>query len=201
MRPKYQSEGACYNLLAMILVTGGTGFIGKVLVRNLIEAGYPVRLLIRPSPQSPVLPVGVPVEVAVSSLTDARGLRAAMMGVDTVYHLAGVERRGAYANLLSVDIEGTRAVVNAASDAGVKRILFTSHLGADRASAYPVLKAKGIAEESIRRSGIAYTILRSAIVYGPQDCFTTGLARLVASVPLIYLVPGDGRTLLQPLWV
>ncbi len=78
----------------MILVTGGTGFIGKALVRHLTEAGYPVRLLIRPSRHSPQLPQGVPVEVAVSSLTDRRGLRSAMVGVDVVYHLAGAERRG-----------------------------------------------------------------------------------------------------------
>ena len=185
----------------MILVTGGTGFIGKALVRNLVESGHSVRMLIRPSPRSPDLPVGVGVEVAVSSLSDERGLRAAMVGVDTIYHLAGVERRGAYANLMTVDIAGTLNVVTAAAEARIKRIFFTSHLGADRASAYPVLKAKAIAEEHVRRSGIDYTILRSAIVYGPNDGFTTGLAGLVASVPFFYLTPGDGRTLLQPIWV
>jgi len=185
----------------MILVTGGTGFIGKALVRNLVESGYAVRMLIRPSPRSPDLPVGVAVDVAVSSLSDERGLRAAMVGVDTIYHLAGVERRGAYADLQNVDIDGTRKIVTAAADARVKRIFLTSHLGADRASAYPVLKAKAIAEEHVRRSGIDYTILRSAIVYGPNDGFTTALASLVATVPFFYLTPGDGRTLLQPIWV
>ena len=185
----------------MILVTGGTGFVGKALVRQLTENGRDVRLLIRPSPRSPDLPYGVPVDVAVSSLEDERGLRAAMVGVDVVYHLAGVERRGAYGDLMKVDIRGTRAVTQAAVDAGVDRIFYVSHLGADRASAYPVPKAKGIAEEFIRRSGVDYTILRSAIVYGPQDGFTTGLARLLSALPFIFLVPGDGTTLLQPLWV
>lgn len=185
----------------MILVTGGTGFIGKALVRNLVEAGQQVRILIRPSPRSPALPAGMPVEVAVSSLNDPRGLRAAMVGVDTVYHLAGVERRGAYASLMSVDIQGTRAISQAAADARVGRIFYLSHLGADRASAYPVPKAKAIAEEAIRHSGIDYTILRSSIVYGPNDGFTTGLARLLSTVPYFFLVPGDGTTLLQPLWV
>jgi uncharacterized protein YbjT (DUF2867 family) len=185
----------------MILVTGGTGFIGRALVRNLVQSGQTVRILIRPSPRSPSLPVGVPVEVAVSSLNDVRSLRAAMVGIDTIYHLAGVERRGAYASLMSVDIQGTRAVAQAAADARVERIFYLSHLGADRASAYPVPKAKAIAEEAIRRSGIDYTILRSSIVYGPNDGFTTGLARLISTTPYIFLVPGDGQTLLQPLWV
>lgn len=185
----------------MILVTGGTGFIGRALVRNLAESGYPVRTLIRPSAQTPRLPRGVPVEVAVSSLTDERGLRAAMVGVDVLYHLAGVERGSPYVSLSDVDIQGTRAVVRAAADARIERIFFVSHLGADRASAYPVIKAKGIAEDFIRRSGMDYTILRSAIAYGPDDGFTTGLAALLHTLPYIFLVPGDGKSLLQPIWV
>lgn len=185
----------------MILVTGGTGFVGKVLIRNLVDSGQPVRILIRPSSRSPNLPHGVAVEVAVSSLSDERSLRAAMVGVDTVYHLAGVERRGAYASLMTVDIQGTQAVTQAAADARVDRVFYISHLGADRASAFPVLKSKAIAEEHIRRSGIDYTILRTAIIYGPNDGFTVGLARLLSALPLVFLTPGDGTTLIQPLWV
>jgi NADH dehydrogenase len=185
----------------MILVTGGTGFIGKALIRHLVEAGETVRTLIRPSGQSPNLPVGVPVEVAVCSLTDERGLRAAMVGVDTVFHLASGEWRGPRASLMDVDIQGTRSVAAVAADANVKRLFYVSHLGADRASAFPVLKAKGIAEEFVRRSGVDYTIVRSAIVYGPNDGLTTGLARILPALPSIFLVPGNGRQLLQPLWI
>jgi uncharacterized protein YbjT (DUF2867 family) len=185
----------------MILVTGGTGFIGKALIRHLVEMGHPVRTLIRPSPRSPNLPRGVAVDVAVSGLNDERGLRAAMVGIDTIYHLASGEWRGPQASLLNIDIQGTRAVVEAAKDAGVERILYVSHLGADRASAYPVLKAKAIAEEFIRRSKLDYTILRSAIVFGPNDGLTTGLARILSSLPFIFLMPGSGDVQLQPLWV
>ena len=59
----------------MILITGGTGFVGRALVRQLFDAGYPVRTLLRPSPRTPRLPKGVPVEVAVVGLGDVRGLR------------------------------------------------------------------------------------------------------------------------------
>jgi len=187
--------------MSRILVTGGTGFIGQALVRHLADSGHRVRMLLRASPQSPRLPLSLPVEVAVSSLDDDRSLRAAMVGVDVVYHLAGAEWRGAYASLMEIDIQGTQNVVAAAVDADVKRLFFVSHLGADRASAYPVFKAKAIAEEYIRRSNIDYTILRTAIVFGNNDGFTTGLAQLVSSIPRIFIVPGDGESLLQPLWV
>jgi len=185
----------------MILVTGGTGFIGKALIRHLVESGYSVRILIRPSPQSPSLPFGVPVQVAVSSLNDERGLRAAMVGVETVFHLASGERRGARVSLMEIEIQGTRAIVQAAVDADVKRLYYLSHLGADRASAFPMLKAKAIAEEYIRRSGIEYLILRSAIAFGQGDSLTTGLARLLNTVPYLFFMPGDGKVLLQPIWI
>ena len=185
----------------MILVTGATGFIGKALVRHLTEAGYPVRLLIRPSKQSPDLPKNVPVEIALSNLSDASSLRPAMMDVDIIYHLAGVEWHGARGNLMDIDIQGTQMVSRVAAEAGVKRLFFLSHLGADRASAYPVLKAKAIAEENIRRSGVPHTIIRSALVYGLNDHFTSNLARLFGALPFFFFVPEEGKTLLQPIWI
>ncbi|GAB4522246.1 MAG: complex I NDUFA9 subunit family protein [Anaerolineales bacterium] len=185
----------------MILVTGGTGFIGRALVRQLKAAGYEVRILIRPSAQSPAIPIGEPVNVALSTLDDRRGLLTAMSGVDTVCHLASAEWQGSYANLERIDIQGTSRVAEAAAQAGVRRIVYVSHLGADRASAFPVLKAKGIAEEHIRNSGIPYTILRSGILFGPGDAFTTGLGWLLFASPLAFLLPNEGNALLQPLAV
>jgi NADH dehydrogenase len=185
----------------MILITGGTGFIGNVLIRHLSDLGHPVKLLIRPSKDSPNLPRGIPMEVAVTSLQDQKGLRAAMKDVEVIYHLASAEGLGRKAPLTDVDIEGTRSLVEVASQSNVKRIIFLSHLGADRASAYPLLKAKAIAEHHIMKSGIPYTIFRSAVAFGEGDHFTNGLAFLLKVSPLFVMLPENGSTLLQPIWV
>ncbi|NWG34455.1 MAG: NmrA family NAD(P)-binding protein [Chloroflexi bacterium] len=185
----------------MILVTGATGFIGRVLVRQLTETGQQVRVLLRPSPHSPRLPKGVPVEVAVVSLNDERGLRAALRGVRHIYHLASAASQGRGGSLFATDIEGTRTLAQVAAEAEIERFVFLSHLGADRASAFPVHKSKGIAEEHIRKSGVPHTIIRSSIVFGPEDGFTTSLAEVLRYAPGILPIPGNGRTLLQPLWV
>jgi NADH dehydrogenase len=99
------------------------------------------------------------------------------------------------------DADAARTLVEAAGESSVRRILLLSHLGADRASAYPVLQAKAMAEDAIRRGGVPHTIIRSAIAYGPEDRFTTSLATTLALSPGLFFLPSGGATPLQPLWV
>ena len=185
----------------MILVTGATGFVGRALTPRLVEGGAEVRCLIRPAGRSPRLPKDVPVQVAIAPLADPKGLRAALVGVDTVIHLAGAEWRGQRGDVMAIDAGGTRTLVELARDAGVSRFIYLSHLGADRASAFPVLKAKGIAEEFVRQSGLNYTILRTALLYGEEDVFVNAIAMVLRVVPLFFFMPGNGTVKLQPLWV
>ncbi len=185
----------------MILVTGGTGFIGRNLVKSLVDSGEQVRILLKPSNESPKFPKGIAVEVAISSLTDTQGIRAALKGITQVYHLAGAERRGTAGDLNNVDVEGTKTLVDAARQSKLERIYFLSHHGATRASAYPVMKAKAIAENWIINSGIPYTIIRTGAVFGPGDQFTEPLYRLIRLFPGFIFIPGQGENLLQPIWI
>lgn len=184
-----------------VLVTGATGFIGGALLPQLARAGHHVRTLLRPGRVSPRLPRGLAVEVALASLTDPRGVRAALVGIEAVVHLASDERAGSQAHLTVSDVIGTRNLVEGSSEAGVQRFVFLSHLGAEPASAYPVLRAKAQAEELVRHAPLPWTILRSSWAYGRGDRFTTAIAMSLAVSPFVYWIPGDGETLLQPLWV
>ena len=185
----------------MILITGGTGFIGRSLVAGLAASGREVRCLLRPSRHSPRLPRGVAVQAAVSRLDDPRGLRAALADIEAVVHLAGAEWQSQRGDLFQVDVAGTRALVEAAQEAGVRHLIYLSHLGADRGAAYPIQKAKGIAEEFIRKSGLEHTIVRSAIAFGREDRFTNAVAVTLKSLPFFFPLPSGARTLLQPIWV
>ncbi|MEA4812000.1 MAG: NAD(P)H-binding protein [Anaerolineaceae bacterium] len=185
----------------MILVTGGTGFIGGELVKHLHRSGQAFKLLLQPSLQPNLFPRGMGINVALSSLSDPRGVRASLQGVDLVFHLAGVERNGYKADFQALEVNGIRNLTEASVNAGVKRFFYLSHLGANRASAYSLMKAKGIAEGIIKDSGLNYTILRASMVYGTGDNFTLSLANLIRKIPFVTPVPGDGSVLLQPLWV
>ena len=133
-------------------------------------------------------------------MSDERGLRSALRGVDVIYHLAGAEHEGARADILATDAHGTLRLAQVASESRVRRFFYISHLGADRSSYYPLLKVKGIAEEHIRKSGVPYTIFRSALLYGPEDHFTTAFAKMSALFPAV-VMPRNGEVLMQPLWV
>ena len=185
----------------MILVTGGTGFIGRILVSHLVTLGYPVRLLLNPSRDYPKLPRGVSVEVAISSMNDERNLRASMKDIDTVFHLVGTEWKGIHAEYEEVDIRAARMFSNVAKQMNVKRFIYMSHIGADKSSAYNLLRAKALAEGAIRESGVPYTIVRSGIVYGQNDHFTSTLRDFVMKTRGPLLIPGGDATLIQPIWV
>jgi uncharacterized protein YbjT (DUF2867 family) len=185
----------------MILITGATGFVGQRLTKRLaIDAGFRVRVLLRPGTHADRLPRGAPLHVMMGDIRDSDSLLAAMDGVHTIIHLVGTEKRGRHAALDEVDVEGTRRLVEAAAAARAGRIIAVSRLGADTASAFPVQRAKGEIEHIIRTSGLSYTIIRSAVLFGRGDLFSENIAMLTRAFPAFFM-PGEGEMVFQPLWV
>jgi dihydroflavonol-4-reductase len=113
------------------LVTGGTGFVGANVVRELLAAGATVRVLARPRGDRRVLE-GLPVEIAEGDLTEPATLARALAGVRTLFHVAADYRLWAPepAALYRTNVEGTRALLAAAAEAGVARVVYTSTVGA-----------------------------------------------------------------------
>ena len=185
----------------MILITGATGFVGQSVLRRLThDHALQVRVLLRAKAHAQSLPVDVPIHIMLGSITDEESLLAAMDGVHTIIHLVTTEARGRHANLSGVDEEGTRKLVESARIARVGRIITVSRFGADKASAYPVMRTKGHIEDMIIKSGVSYTILRASVLFGQHDSFSEHIAMMARAFP-VYFVPGEGDTTLQPLWV
>lgn len=181
----------------MILVTGGTGYIGRRVAARLAEQGEKVRVVARGLRQAPLPDT---VEVVPGNVRTGDGLAEAMGGVEKVAHLVGIIREVGEQTFDGVIRGGTENVVNAARQAGIKKFLHMSALGARDDPAFPYLKAKWDAERIVIRSGLNYTILRPSVVFGEGDEFINALAGLVRRNPVVPIA-GDGRTLFQPIWL
>jgi len=183
-----------------VLVTGGTGFIGPHVVHALRAKDVPVRALVRdPSRASRLAAWGV--ELATGDVTDPASLRAASEGADAVVHLVAIIK-GSRADFERVMAEGTRNVVAAAQEAGVRRFVLASALGLDERSkdAVPYFKAKWEMERAVQESGLEYVIFRPSFVFGRDGGVLPTFVRLARFAPVTPII-GSGRQRLQPIWV
>lgn len=183
----------------MILVTGGTGYVGSRLVRKLIEQGREVRLLAR---DVAAARRQFPDDVAFArgDVTEPEALSAALAGVDTVIHLVAVIRERGDVTFERINYRGTVNVVDAAKVAGVRRHVQMSALGALPDPAFPYHDAKYRAEQYVKASGLAWTIFRPSIIFGPGDQFFSTLAGL-AKLPAPFILPDGGTARFQPVWL
>ncbi|RMF77477.1 MAG: NAD-dependent epimerase/dehydratase family protein [Chloroflexi bacterium] len=184
----------------MILVTGATGFIGRHLVARLLADGYPVRCLL-PENETQHLPWEATPDIIEGDVLDEETLFRAASGVYTIIHLRNAMWWGRPRDLERIELFGTRNLLTAARAARVGRIITLSHLGAEPGSAYPLLSIKGLVENDIRNSGLAYTIIRSGLVFGQDDSFVNNIAMMLRMNPFVYLMPGRGEIVLHPIYI
>lgn len=168
-----------------IAITGGTGFIGRHLAQRLAAEGVEVVLLAR-SNRGELN--AREMEFVASDLSDVAVLRKAFAGCDAVAHCAGINREIEQQTYHRVHVEGTKNVVEAASDAGVKKVVLMSFLRARPNCGSAYHESKWAAEESIRASGLDYTIIRASMVYGRGDHMLDHLSHALHTFPLFAMV-------------
>jgi NADH dehydrogenase len=183
-----------------VLVTGGTGFIGGHVVHALRARDLPVRALVRdPRQASRLATWGA--ELVEGDVTDADSLSAACAGADAVVHLVSI-LTGKRADFERVMAQGTRNLVAAAKEAGVRRFVLTSALGLDERSrdAVPYFGAKWKMEAAVQESGLEHVIFRPSFVFGKDGGALQVFKRLARLAPVTPIV-GDGTRRMQPIWV
>jgi len=183
-----------------VLVTGGTGFIGPHVVHALRTRDTPVRAIVRnPARARRLTAWGA--ELATGDVTDPASLRAACEGVDAVVHLVAIIK-GSPADFERVMSEGTRNVVAAAQEAGVRRFVLASALGLDQHSrdAVPYFGAKWEMERAVKESALEHVIFRPSFVFGRDGGVLPTFIRLARLAPVTPIV-GPGMQRLQPIWV
>lgn len=187
----------------MIFVTGAAGFVGRHLVERLLDEGHSVRVMVTPraARRLPLWTAHENVEVVVGLLSDDEALYKALTDVHVIFHLENAQWWGRRRNLERVEMVGLRHLATAARAARVGRIIVLSHLGASSSSAYALLNVKGQVEDAVKASGLAYTIIRTGLIFGPDDAFMNNIAMLLSVNPFVFFMPGRGEVVIHPIYI
>lgn len=203
----------------LILVTGGTGFTGSHLCRRLVETGHMVRAIARDLDADSAAALHTwGVEVVQGDVTDRASLDRAMEGVDLVYHIAALYRDASATeqDMWEVNAQGTRNMLEAAEQAGVRRFVHCSTIGVhgsvknppadeqaslDPGDPYQTTKLEGeqIAWEFIEAGRLPVAIFRPAGIYGPGDFRFLKLIRSIKNGSFVMI--GDGEVLFHMVYI
>lgn len=172
--------------MTRVLVTGGTGSLGRELVPRLAKAGYTVRVMSRRSGESNA---AGDVEWTQADLRTGAGVADAVRDVDIIHHAAS----SPFKDTAKTDVDGTRLLLDAAKAAGVKNVYYISIVGVDKIH-YAYYDAKLAAEKVVEESGAPYTILRATQFHPLLDTF---LSALFKRGPFLFLPPNISFQLLD----
>jgi len=181
-----------------VCIIGGSGFVGRAIVRQAIRAGYHVTVACRhPEKARALIVEGV--RLVQADLSDGRGLDTAISQADCVINLVGLLfERGRY-DFDTVHVHGTEHVLAACKRHHVRQYLHMSAMGAGSVPASTYSRSKGDAEGYVRQCGMAWTIIRPSIIYGTGDSFFNKFKTMSATLPLLPVIQPETR--FQPIWV
>jgi uncharacterized protein YbjT (DUF2867 family) len=186
----------------VVLVTGGTGFVGPRVVHALRERDKPVRALVRnPSGRSATTLAAWGAELVQGDMADRESLRRAVEGAEVVVHLVAI-RQGRDEEFRQVMEEGTRELVAAAQDAGVRRFVLMSALGTSEETKdlVPYYRAKWEQEQTLRASGLEHVIFRPSFVFAREGGILPTFRKLAKLTPVTPII-GSGQQQIQPIWI
>ena len=195
--------GISLSSTTLIAIYGGSGFIGRHVVRALAKTGARMRIAVRrPELAGFLQPLGgvgqiIPVQ---ANVRYPDSLLAAANGADAVINLVGILSPSGRQTFNAVQDEGARHVAEAARAAGVKAFVHMSAIGADAASPSVYARTKAAGEAAVKEVILAAVILRPSVVFGPEDEFFNRFAALARLSPVLPLI-GGGRTQFQPVFV
>jgi uncharacterized protein YbjT (DUF2867 family) len=187
----------------MILITGATGYIGRHLVIRLAAQGERPRCLVREMNRAKRILPADKVELVQGATTSPDSLDAAVQGVDTIVHAAFLtaDRKQSTGNEYEkTNVQGTTHLIQAAKNAGVKRVVEIGGLGTrpDKPGSY--MQGRYLAEKMLKESGLDWTIIQPSVLFGKNAPFIKGLVDLIRTSPIVPLI-GGGKIMFQPIYV
>jgi NADH dehydrogenase len=170
--------------------------VGREVVRQALAAGYPLRAIVREMKSARSL-AAAGVEVFHGNVIHAPSLDGAFTGCKAVIHLVGIINEWQENTFQRAHVGATQNVLDAAKRAGVKRFVHMSALGTRANAVSRYHQSKWEAEEAVRKSGLAWTIIRPSLIYGPGDRSVNELVKVTRRAPVVPVF-GDGRAKIQP---
>jgi NADH dehydrogenase len=190
------------NVVPIVTIFGGSGFIGRYIAQRMARAGWRVRVAVRrPNEAGFVRPYGVvgQVEPIQANIRDEASTRRAIAGATAVVNCVGLLGEVGKQNFDAVMVEGAGRIARIASEEGVRKFVQLSAIGADPESDSAYAKAKGLGEAAVRDVFPDAIILRPSVVFGDGDGFFRKFAGLARVLPIM-MIPSP-KTKFQPVYV